>query len=75
MGVWDWLIVLVPLTFIMGMAWYSQRFIRGVADFLAAGCCGIGVGGNLVNKAWIEAGEWEKIIALAQEYRKAVMQA
>ncbi len=41
MGVWDWLIVLVPLTFIMGMAWYSQRFIRGVADFLAAGrVCG-----------------------------------
>lgn len=48
---------------------------KNAADFLAAGCCGIGVGGNLVNKAWIEAGEWEKIIALAQEYRKAVMQA
>lgn len=47
---------------------------KNAADFLAAGCCGIGVGGNLVNKAWIEAGEWEKIIALAQEYRKAVMQ-
>ncbi len=41
MGFWDWLIVLVPLAFVMGMAWYSKRFIRGVADFLAAGrVCG-----------------------------------
>ena len=45
---------------------------KNAADFLKAGCCGIGVGGNLVNKDWIEAGEWDKIIALAQEYRKAV---
>lgn len=45
---------------------------KNAADFLKAGCCGIGVGGNLVNKEWIEAGEWDKIIALAQEYRKAV---
>ena len=45
---------------------------KNAADFLKAGCCGIGVGGNLVNKEWIESGEWDKIIALAQEYRKAV---
>jgi len=45
---------------------------KNAADFMAAGCCGIGVGGNLVNKNWIEAGEWDKIIALAKEYRKAV---
>lgn len=45
---------------------------KNAADFIAAGCCGVGVGGNLVNKAWIEAGEWDKIIALAREYRKAV---
>ena len=42
---------------------------------LAAGCCGIGVGGNLVNKSWIEAGEWDKITELAQAYRKAVDEA
>ena len=45
---------------------------KNTADFLAAGCCGVGVGGNLVNKDWIAAGEWEKITALAKEYRKAV---
>lgn len=45
---------------------------KNAVDFLAAGCCGLGVGGNLVNKDWIAAGEWSKITALANEYRKAV---
>lgn len=45
---------------------------KNAADFLAAGCCGLGIGGNLVNKSWIENGEWEKITELAKEYRKAV---
>lgn len=45
---------------------------KNAVDFMAAGCCGIGVGGNLVNKNWIENGEWDKITALAAEYRKAV---
>ena len=31
------------------------------ADFIKAGCVGIGVGGSLVNKEWIAAGEWGKI--------------
>ena len=45
---------------------------KNAAEFIAAGCCGLGVGGNLVNKAWIEAGQWDRITALAAEYRKAV---
>lgn len=45
---------------------------KNAADFMAAGACGLGVGGNLVNKAWIEGGEWDKITALAAEFRKAV---
>ncbi len=44
---------------------------KNAADFFAAGCAGIGVGGNLVNQTWIENGEWEKITALAAEFRKA----
>ena len=41
MSFWDWLIVLVPLAFIMYMSYNSRRYIRGVADFLAAGrVCG-----------------------------------
>ena len=39
---------------------------------MKAGCCGVGVGGNLVNMNWIKAGEWDKITDLAKEYRKAV---
>ena len=35
-------------------------------------CCGAGVGGNLVNKQWIAAGEWDRITALAKEFVEAV---
>ena len=37
-----------------------------VADFMAAGCVGAGVGGNLTNKAWIAAGEWDRITDVAR---------
>ena len=41
MGLIDWLIVLLPVIFIIGMGLYSRKYIRGVADFLAAGrVCG-----------------------------------
>ena len=37
----DWLILLLPVCFIMYMGYYSRRYIRGVADFLSAGrLCG-----------------------------------
>ena len=45
---------------------------KNAADFMKAGCVGLGVGGNLVNKEWISNGEWEKITALAKEFKKAV---
>lgn len=38
------------------------------AEFIKAGVCGIGAGGNLVNKEWILNGEFDKITALAQEF-------
>lgn len=33
----DWLIMLVPFTVVIWMAIYSRKYVRGVADFLAAG--------------------------------------
>ncbi len=45
---------------------------KNAADFMKAGCVGLGVGGNLVNKEWIRNGEWDKITALAKEFMKAV---
>ena len=37
----DWLIMLVPVAFILYMGYYSRRYVRGVADFLSAGrLCG-----------------------------------
>ena len=47
---------------------------KNAADFMKAGCVGLGVGGNLVNKEWIENGEWGKITALAKEFMKAVQE-
>lgn len=37
-------------------------------DFMKAGAVGVGVGGNLANKAWIENGEFYKITELAKTF-------
>ena len=39
---------------------------QNIREFLAAGVMGVGVGGNLVNRTWIEAGAYEKITETAQ---------
>lgn len=41
---------------------------NNAADFLKAGALGVGVGGNLVNKEWVKAGEYEKITEAAKRY-------
>lgn len=41
---------------------------KNIGEFLKAGASGAGVGGNLVNKNWIAAGEFDKITALAKEF-------
>lgn len=33
----DWIITLVPLALVLGLAIYSRKYVRGIADFLAAG--------------------------------------
>ncbi|MBO6167793.1 MAG: bifunctional 4-hydroxy-2-oxoglutarate aldolase/2-dehydro-3-deoxy-phosphogluconate aldolase [Kiritimatiellae bacterium] len=38
-----------------------------IADFMRAGCAGAGVGGNLTNKEWIAAGEWDRIADVARQ--------
>ena len=41
MAWYDWLIVIIPFLFVIGMAFYSRRYIRDVVDYLAAGrVCG-----------------------------------
>lgn len=45
---------------------------RNAARFLAAGAVGVGVGGNLVDRAWIAAGEYEKITHTARLLTAAV---
>ena len=43
-----------------------------IADYLKSGACGVGIGSNLVNKAWMEAGEFDRITALAKEHVRQV---
>lgn len=41
MSLVDWIIFIVPLLFVLYMAYRSRRYVKGVADFLAAGrVCG-----------------------------------
>ena len=46
-----------------------------IPEFIKAGADGFGIGGNLVNKAWIEAGEYEKITEVSKALCAALNQA
>ena len=60
-----------PLSHIkfLGVGGISEK---NAGEFLAAGAVGFGVGGNLVNKEWIDAGRFDLISELASQYVKAV---
>lgn len=45
---------------------------KNIGDYLAAGAIGVGVGGNLANKAWIDAGEYYKITEVARAMVAAI---
>ena len=46
---------------------------NNVKDYLAAGAKGFGIGGNLVNREWIETGKYDKITSLAKDFVNAVI--
>ena len=48
---------------------------RNCADFLRAGAIGVGVGGQLVNREWIDADEFYKIASLAGKIAQAAQNA
>ena len=35
----DWILVVVPILLVLGVATYTKRYVKSVADFLAAGRC------------------------------------
>ncbi len=45
---------------------------KNIGEFIKAGACGAGVGGNLVNKEWIANGEFDKITDLAREFLRNI---
>jgi SSS family solute:Na+ symporter len=52
----DWCITLLPLAFVLGMAVYSRRYVRGVVDYLAAG--------RVAGRYVIAVGDMESMIGL-----------
>jgi 2-dehydro-3-deoxyphosphogluconate aldolase/(4S)-4-hydroxy-2-oxoglutarate aldolase len=60
-----------PLSHIMflGVGGISEK---NAGEFLKAGAVGFGVGGNLVNKEWIDAGRYDLITELAVKYAESV---
>jgi 2-dehydro-3-deoxyphosphogluconate aldolase / (4S)-4-hydroxy-2-oxoglutarate aldolase len=45
--------------------------LENMASFFKAGAVSVGVGGNLLDKKAIEAGDWEKVSSIAADYAKA----
>lgn len=45
---------------------------RNAAAFMRAGAAGLGVGGSLIRKEWVAAGQWDRITELAKLYTDAV---
>lgn len=63
--------ILAPLSHVKLLA-VGGVHEKNAADFLDAGLCGVGVGGNLANLAWIRAGNYDKLTATARELVNAV---
>jgi 2-dehydro-3-deoxyphosphogluconate aldolase/(4S)-4-hydroxy-2-oxoglutarate aldolase len=45
--------------------------LENMASFFKAGAVSVGVGGNLLDKKAIEAGDWEKVSSVARQYAEA----
>ncbi|MDR3122145.1 MAG: bifunctional 4-hydroxy-2-oxoglutarate aldolase/2-dehydro-3-deoxy-phosphogluconate aldolase [Clostridiales bacterium] len=60
-----------PLSHIrfLGVGGISEK---NIGEYLAVGAAGFGVGGNLVNKEWIDTGRFDLITELAAKYTAAV---
>ena len=44
-----------------------------VSEFLAAGCCAVGVGSELVDAKLIGAGKFDELTERAQQYKQKVL--
>ena len=55
----------IPMLAVGGISADNMR------DYIKAGCLGVGVGGKLVSREWIEAGEFDKIEQAARAYTEA----
>ena len=57
------------------LPWLPLMAVGGIdltnaADFLSAGASGLGVGGRLVDKAWIAAGDLDRVTDIASQFTR-----
>ena len=60
-----------PLSHIPFLAVGGISF-ENAGNFMMAGCVGVGVGGNLTNREWISAGQWDKIADASRQLMESV---
>ena len=46
--------------------------LETISEFLAAGCCAVGVGSELVDNAMIAAGKYDMLVDRARKFRQKV---
>lgn len=49
--------------------------LDNLASYIQAGAAAVGVGGNLLDRRWIQAGDFSKIMEMAKQYARAAQQA
>jgi len=49
--------------------------LDNIAEFTAAGCVAIGIGGGLIRPEFVQGGEWTKISQAARQYKEKVAEA
>lgn len=63
--------VKAPISHVPMMVVYKMQQ-ENISQYLQAGAVAAGIGGSLVNPAWVEAGEFERITQAAREFVAAV---
>ncbi|WP_075618828.1 bifunctional 4-hydroxy-2-oxoglutarate aldolase/2-dehydro-3-deoxy-phosphogluconate aldolase [Paenisporosarcina indica] len=49
--------------------------LENIQEYIKAGAVAAGVGGSLLNKEYIQNGEWDKLSGLARQYKEKVTEA
>ena len=63
----DWLIVIIPVALVLGIAIYAKKYVRGVVDFLAAG--------RAAGRYVISVGDLQAVLLISDIYLRILRNA